>query len=94
MVSKLLYYIAEKCILYNFIGIILVAYHCLSFSVVSTSFLLFLADFGHFLHLYVEQNLALTQRVNTHEYIIFRLDKSYSFPIWDIFYDDHTEREN
>ena len=44
--------------------------------------------------MYVEIIIALTQHMNTHDYTTFRLDKSYSFPIWDIFYDDCTEREN
>ena len=45
------------------------------------------SDFGNFLHLFEEKkNLPLTQHMNTHEYTVFRLDKSYPFPIGDIFY--------
>ena len=36
---------------------------------------------------------AFTQHGNTHKYTVLRLDKSYSFPIWDIFYEDCTLRE-
>ena len=37
----------------------------------------------------IAEKLALTQHMNTHEYTTF--EKSYSFLIWDIFYEEFIE---
>ena len=48
--------------------------------------------FWSFSALHVAEKLALTQHVNTHEYTICRLDKSFSCLSWDICYEDRTEK--
>ena len=81
MVLKLSYYIAEMCtILLDNFGDTIV-FH---FSIIRDSFQKTLSDFGHFEQL-CEKNSCHT---------VLRLYKTYLLPIWDIFYDDCTEREN